>query len=338
MVKVRYKKRTGQIVYAIVVAVLLVFAALVAMPVYGALLFLDERFEQEQHDSLDYGIESEHIVLTTEDGLNLAAWRTYAVGEDSDADPNADTTAEGSAPAQDAPKGTVIILSGIQRPSVTEFFGYAQMLSQHGWDALLIEKRARGLSEGESIGFGFTEWKDVQAGVNYLDADPRAGDAPIIVMGTSAGGSTALIAMAEVPRIDGVISISAYTTFTDAYVDNVVEMGVPRFIANATRPFMNLFLDLRFGSEVAQKTPIAALGSRDGRPLLLMHSTEDTQVPFTHHEQFIQQSARGTDWPLYTFVREGNWHFVCYDRYVESPANDTEFSQAILDFLDRFEE
>jgi len=330
MVKVRYKRRTGQIVYAIAVVLVLAFAALVAMPVYAALLFLDERFEQEQHDSLDYGIESERIILATEDGLNLAAWRTYAV--------EGSPGIEGDAPGQDTPKGTVIILSGIQRPSVTEFFGYAQMLSQHGWDALLIEKRARGLSEGESIGFGFTEWKDVQAGVSYLDADSRAGDIPIIVMGTSAGGSTALIAAAEIPRIDGVISISGYTTFTDAYVDNVVEMGVPRFIVDASRPFMNLFLDLRFGSEVAQKTPIAALDSRDGRPLLLMHSTEDTQVPFTHHERFLQQTAHSTDWPVYTFVREGDWHFVCYDRYVKNPAYDTEFSQAIFDFLDQFEE
>ncbi len=53
---------------------------------------------------------------------------------------------------------TVIILSGIENPSVTAFFGYAKMLADNGWDSLLIEMRARNLSEGEKIGLGYTEW------------------------------------------------------------------------------------------------------------------------------------------------------------------------------------
>jgi len=332
MVKVRYKRRTGQIVYAITVVLVLALMALVVMPVYAAMLFLDERFEQPQHNSLDYGIESERVTLTTSDNLNLAAWRTYA------AETEEDSAVDDAEVANDTtPHGTVIILSGIQQPSVTEFFGYAQMLSQHGWDALLIEKRARSLSEGESIGFGFTEWKDVQAGVNYLEADSRVQDLPIIVMGTSAGGATVLTAAGEIPRIDGVISISGYTSFTDAYVDNIVEMRIPRIVADASRPFMNLFLDFRLGNDATQKTPLAAVKNLGERPLLLMHSTEDHQVPFTHFEQF-SEAAKDAEVSLNTFTREGDWHFVCYDRYFDNPAQDTEFSQAIFEFLDQFEE
>ncbi|MCL2438347.1 MAG: alpha/beta hydrolase [Coriobacteriia bacterium] len=297
----------------------LVLLVLVGMPLYAASLLLHQRYDVQQRDSLEFGIESQYITLTTSDDLNLAAWRTFAETEGG------------------SPYGTVIILSGIQRPSVTEFFGYADMLAQEGWDALLIEKRARGSSEGTTIGLGFTEWKDVQAGVEFLDADQRAGDFPIVAMGTSAGGATVLTAGGNVPRIDGVISISGYSTWTEAYVDNAVEVGIPRFVAVASSPFMDLIVGARFGFDVTGNTPAHALEYFGTRPLLLMHSTEDHHVPITHFNR-LQKEARAFNIPLSTFVREGDWHFVVYDHYIEDPVQDDEFSQSILGFLNQFEE
>jgi len=313
---------------AYVVVGLLVFSLLsiVALPFIATTLFLNQRFERVQHDSLHYGIESERITLTTSDGLNLAAWRTFAAAAVDD--DSYDT-------ASPAPRGTVIILSGIQDPSVTAFFGYSQMLAEHGWDTLLIEKRARSLSEGESIGLGFTEWKDVQAGVEYLDNDARAGHLPIIAMGTSAGAATVLIAGAELPRIDGIISISAYGDFICAYVDVVNRIGVPRFIADASRPIMQWNLARHFGEDEVQRTPLNAMGNLTARPVLLMQSTEDWQVTFEQFEN-LRDKAHYSDVQLSTFVREGDWHFVVYNQFFATPAHDHEFTHAIIDFLDYF--
>jgi hypothetical protein len=135
--------------------IFLVLATLVSIPFVIMPMFLGQRYEQKQHNASDYGIEAERITLETDDALSLAAWRTRA----------------------DNPKGTVIILSGMQNPSVTVFFGYAKMFSDNGWDSMLIEMRARSLSEGNEIGFGMTEWRDVKAGVDYLSADPDEGPA-----------------------------------------------------------------------------------------------------------------------------------------------------------------
>jgi fermentation-respiration switch protein FrsA (DUF1100 family) len=309
------------VMYATLAVLSFFLVSIVVLPLITTALFLNQRFERTQHESLDYGIESKRITLKTSDGLSLAAWRTLA-------DDSQDVW-------QGAPRGTVIILSGIQNPSVTAFFGHAQMLAEQGWDTLLIEKRARSLSEGQSIGLGFTEWKDVQAGVNFLDADARAGDLPIIAKGTSAGAATVLIAGAEVPRIDGIISISAYTSFTDAYVDVVSSIGVPRFVADASRPVMHLNLGLRFGFDEIEKTPLNAIGNLGERPVLLMQSTEDWQVTFAHFER-LQQKAEDSEVYLSTFVREGDWHFVIYDQFFESPTLDQEFSQALFEFLEQF--
>jgi len=311
----KMKKFNKRVLKKSCIASVIILLILIIIPWYALSLFLNQRYYQPQFNATDFGIEVEQITLMTADELNLASWRVFTEGE---------------------PYGTVVIVSGIQYPSVTAFFGYAQMLAENGWDSLLIEKRARSLSEGESIGLAITEWMDVEAGVNFLNDDARVGDLPIITMGTSAGGSAVLVAGSEVPRIDGVIAISAFTTFTDVYVDNMPMVGLPRFIGHLTRPFMWLQLGFRFGFDEINRTPMGALEHFSEQPLLLMHSTDDWQVPFSHFENLYER-AREVGVDIYTFTRTGNWHFVVYDRYIQTPAEDDEFSHALFEFLAIFQ-
>jgi len=313
MKKMTYNKR--KFIKKSIIFFIFTLIILIAIPWYALSLLLNQRYEQPQFDSTHFGIESEQVTLTTYDGLNLVAWRTYTESA--------------------TPNGTVIIVSGIQYPSVTMLFGISQMLSENGWDTLLIEKRARSLSEGETIGLGMTEWMDIQAGVDFLDMDVRAGELPIVAKGVSAGGATVIVAGAKIPRIDGVIAISAYTNFIDVYVDNVVNMGIPRFIGQATRPFMWLNLGFRFGFDELNETPINLIAQLDSHPILLMHSTEDWQVPFSHFES-LKMKAKNSEINLTTFVRAGNWHFVIYDEYIMTPSLDVAFSATISEFLEAF--
>jgi len=309
------KTNRKKILISFAAFLIFILAILTLLPVLAMSLFLGQRYYQPQHNSINYGIESHHITLTTNDGIALSAWRTFTTYQ--------------------SPNGTVIIISGLQAPSVTAFFGYANMLAANGWDALLIEKRARSQSEGEEIGFGLTEWLDVKAGVYFLDADERAGQLPIIAMGTSAGGATVIIAGGEIPRIDGIIAISAYSNFVDLYVDNMSMLGLPRFMGTMTTPFMNFWMGLRFGFGTTSLTPANGIAKLGQRPILLMHSTQDWQVPFSHFER-LQQAAEENDIAVTTFVRDGDWHFVCYDWYVSNPARDAEFTRVVLEFLGQF--
>ena len=161
----RSKKTISIIIIAIIALCLVVLAVvphIIMSPVLG------KRVERPQYISEDYGITAEQISLKTEDGLSLAAWHTKA----------------------NSGRGTIILLSGIESPSVTAFFGYAKMFADNGWDSLLIEMRGRNLSEGREIGLGYTEWNDVVAGVDYLSDNQEASDLPIVAMGTSLGGAT----------------------------------------------------------------------------------------------------------------------------------------------------
>ncbi len=306
------KRRKGKKAAAVVavVLILIVIAGLICIPFGVMPMFLGQRYEQKQHDATDFGVEAERITLNTDDQLALAAWRTRA----------------------DKPKGTVIILSGIDNPSVTAFFGYAKMFADNGWDSLLIEMRARSLSEGEEIGFGMTEWRDVKAGVDYLSADQRAGVLPIVTMGTSMGAGTVIIAAGELRRVDGVITLSAFSSWSDLFIDNMAMFGMPKFLGVMDMPFINLFLGLHFGFDALSYSPENGIAKLGDRPILLMHSTGDTQVPFSQYEKLSRQAQKyGVN--ITSFIREGDEHFICYEADFKEPTKDTEFSGAILTFL-----
>ncbi len=301
-------KKTFLIISIAVIMILI--GSLIAIPIMVMPMFLGQHYDQTIYESLDYGVRSERITLTTEDSLNLAAWRTRAA----------------------EPKGTVIILSGIQNPSVTAFFGYAKMLSDNGWDSMLIEMRARGESEGNDIGLGMTEWRDVQAGVDYLLKDEDISELPIVVMGTSMGGGTAIIAAGEIPEIDAVIAMSAFSSWPDLFVDNMASIGIPKVIGVLDIPFLKTYLGFHYGFDALKYSPQTEIEKLGDRPILLMHSTDDSQIPFSEFEK-NQTSALRYNIDLEVLIREGDHHFIVLDEYFDDPIEDKEFSTAILTFL-----
>lgn len=308
--KTRKRKTKKSLLIMAIVLVSLFLITLIAIPFVIMPMFLGQRLEQEQFASTDYGISSERITLNTDDSLLIAAWRTKS-GE---------------------PKGTVIILSGIENPSVTAFFGYAKMLSDNGWDSLLIEMRARSQSEGDEIGLGMTEWLDVKAGVDFLSADEEIQDLPIVALGTSMGGGVVIIAAGEVPEIDAVISISAFSSWSDMFVEYMAMAGVPKAISVLDKPFVDMYLGLHFGFDALQYSPINGIAKLGNRPILMMHSTLDSQVPYSQFEKLLNKAkSKGID--VQTFIREGDEHFICFEQYFDNPSQDVTFCNAILDFL-----
>lgn len=260
------------------------------------------------YDSDMFGVKSNKIKLKTEDGLNLAAWQVEAQN----------------------PKGIVIFVSGIHNPSVTYFFPHAQLMKENEYSSLLIELRAHGDSEGNKIGLGMYEYLDVKAGVDFLKSNEKYKDLPIIIFGVSMGGATAINSIGQIEDIDGLISLSAYSTWADVFCDNMVELGVPRFIAEIEKPFVWLYLGFDYGFDKIMINPLNEIKKLNGRPALLMHSREDSQVPYESYERLIKSAEQEVS----SYIREGNYHFITYDGYSNKPWADTEYSKAILKFLE----
>ena len=301
----RWKKRALILTAAILALVVL---AMAVTPLLALRLFWGQRYGQEQYDPAAFGVAAEELTLVTDDGLKLAAWRVRADGGEK--------------------KGAVILLSGLQGPSVTAFFGYAKLFAMHGFDSLLVEMRARSLSEGAEIGLGMTEWLDAKAAAEYLDAEGL----PVVVMGTSMGAATAIIAAAEVEAIDAVIAVSPPSSAEDMFVRYLEVQGFPHFLSVLETPFIALHLGLHYGFDALKYTAVKEIGKLGNKPLLLMQSLWDAQVPYWEYEKLVSAAAEGGV-NVQSFLREGSGHFVCRDEVLFTPWEDTEFAGAVINFL-----
>ena len=269
---------------------------------------LGKHIEREVFKASDFNIDAEEIVLTTQDELKIASW--FVKAENS--------------------KANIIVLSGIESPSVTAFFSYSKVFQERGFNTLLVEMRAHNASEGNEVKLGMEEWKDVRAGVEFLKSK---NDHPTVVLGTSMGGATALVSLGEIPDLAGAVSISAYSSFTDVFADNMELMGVPSFYTELQKPFVNLYFGVHFGFNNLNYIPINGLQKAEERPILFMHTTQDTQIPFKSFERLTSEAKRlGLDYS--TLIRETDDHFFIKDDMFETPEIDPEFFDVITEFIE----
>lgn len=252
-----------------------------------------------------YGIDAVSIELITDDNLGLEAWEVTA----------------------EQPRAEIIFLSGIQNPSVTFYFPHAKWLQSEGYSSILLEMRAHGGSEGDEIALGMKEYLDVKAAVDYIKKKDK--NLPVIVFGVSMGGATAINSFGEIPELDGLISLSAYANWPDAFCYNMELMGIPEPIPTIEKHFVWLYMGVTYGFDCLRVNPLNEIEKHKGRPALLMHSTQDREVPFTSFEKLSAKIPQAE-----TFVREGDFHMITSNYLIES-GDDPEYTNAILEFLNK---
>ena len=149
-------------------------------------------------------------------------------------------------------------------------------------------------------------------------------------MGTSLGASASITAAAELPEISAVIALSAFADFTDMAVEVMPKFGIPKFIARIDKPFLKIVIGFRLGFGNLKYSPINAVKKPGFPPLLLMHSTDDDQVPYPQFEKLLA-TAQSTNVQVTSLAHKSNEHLVFAD--ITEPTKDAELSQAILNFI-----
>lgn len=145
------------------------------------------------------------------------------------------------------------------------------------------------------------------------------------------GGSTAINSFAKIPEIDGLISMSAYSSWEDVFSDNMIGWKVPRIIAYIQKPFMKLHTTFkyRFGSfNNYPKHQIKYVGER---PALIMHSTNDSEVPISNFNKIMKNAPDQVE----SWVREGDAYFIVQRDKFLTPYEDKEYSKRIINFLNK---
>ncbi len=228
------------------------------------------------------------------------------------------------------PKAVVVYLSGIQQPSVTQFYGHAKLMKENGYASVLLEVRGHGLSDGDRVCLGYEETADVAAVVSYLRSLERYCDLPIVLHGVSMGGAVAVVAFGMLEEVDGLIAMSAYSSFEDVVCDSMRGLGIPDFLCEMERPFVHAALRLSFGDAVDKAVPKVQAGRAGNRSALFAAAAGDCEVPPVNLERLRKAAPDSAEF----WLRESDDHFLVRNSDLRNVSADKEYCERILLFMD----
>jgi len=265
---------------------------------------------QDTYSASDFDLEANEMILMTEDGYEL--WSSEVFVEQ--------------------PKAVIIYLSGIRQPSVTYFYGHAKWMRNNGYASILLEIRGHGNSDGDRVCLGYEEVSDVMAVVDYIKEQEKYTNVPIVIHGVSMGGAIAINSFGQIKEIDGLIAMSAYSSFEDVVCDNMRNYNIPRFICEIEKPLVRLCLQFVFGDKVHVITPIKQVENIGERPALFIASTRDTEVPPENMERLLNKAPDYSE----SWLRDSDscGHFIIKDHNFADMEQDKEYCDRILTFLE----
>ncbi|MGQ9571766.1 MAG: alpha/beta hydrolase [Dehalococcoidia bacterium] len=185
--------------------------------------------------------------------------------------------------------------------SVAEPFEVACELNRLGYQVLLIDFRACGLSDGRFTTLGYKEVLDVLGAVDYLRA--RQGDSPIGVLGISMGAVAAVMAAAECPHIKALVVDSAYADLETAIGKKLADiLHLPLLVPLG---WAAIRVGERIsGGNVGAVRAVDYAGRFAPRPLLFIYGELDDYLPSDHPQRLFEAASE----PKELWLAPGSGH------------------------------
>ncbi len=212
------------------------------------------------HDQMEMWVRQmramphENVSITSYDGLTLR-------GQYFECDPNA--------PIE-------LMFHGYRSHAERDMSGGAQRCFKLGHNALIVNQRASGDSDGSVITFGIREHRDCLSWIAFVRK--RFGEnVKIILTGISMGAATVLTAAGQ-PLPDNVVGVLADCGFTSPreIIRKVIrQMGLP---VTPAYWFVRLGGKLYGGFDIEETSPLEAM-TRCTVPVIFFHGEEDGYVP-----------------------------------------------------------
>jgi dipeptidyl aminopeptidase/acylaminoacyl peptidase len=171
----------------------------------------------------------------------------------------------------------LVLCHGYQR-SMEETFALGCELREHGFNVLLFDFRGCGRSGGPYTSIGYHEPKDLRGALAWLGE--RLGAAvPLGVLGISMGGAVALTVAAADPTVRAVVTDSAFATLRAAVETRFAPLRFPMLQLH----YLTMVTAQRLcGGRVDAVRPVDAARRLHRCPVLLIHGTADSIVPYAH--------------------------------------------------------
>ena len=253
------------------------------------------------HTPAEYGLKYEDVQFNTAvDNIPLKGWFIDSAGSK-----------------------TIIMLHG--RDYSREANGgleKAAVLAGHGYDVLMFDFRAHGTSGGERYAMGAWETRDVTGALDYLKT---RGITTVGIYGISLGAATSIMAAAEHPEIEAIVSEAAYSDL-GTLIDEVFpeRSGLPAFFNPGVQSMARLF----FGMDFSKASPAAALKAMGDRPILLIHSTADDFIAVSHAYR-LQEAGAGNP-NMEVWIVPDAAHCEAFSTF------KAEYTQRMLAFYDKY--
>jgi fermentation-respiration switch protein FrsA (DUF1100 family) len=226
-------------------------------------------------------------------------------------------------------RGIVILLHGMMHTDASNMLGHARFLHKAGYAALALDMRAHGRSGGQRLGMTIEEPQDVIAALDWIEEQPHLTDLPIVVLGISSGGATALRTAAIRFDIDAVITVGTFASLPHMFRQTLSgSTDIPDPALNIFTPLLHLtFLSL-YGEWPSQASPIRSMKKIPPRPVLVIHSEKNHRFPLRHAEQLLKASGGHAE---FWITQEAD-----LSAYLTPDPSDhaLEYQQRIVDFLD----
>ena len=224
-------------------------------------------------------------------------------------------------PGEGDSKKIVICLHGYTSQCMSDFVGLSDYYLKHGFQMLLIDERAHGQSEGEYVGFGCLDRKDLLRWVEWTLL--RCGEGiQILLHGISMGGATVLMSSGlDLPeQIKGIISDCGFTS--PKYVFTHVLHTMYHLPAFPMIPLSDKINRKKAGYGLDECN--AAREVRKAKvPILLIHGDADHFVPCWMCDEIYENCASEKK----KLIVKGAAHAESYFKDMKS------YEQALDDFI-----
>ena len=218
-----------------------------------------------------FGAAFENVNFPSRDGTMLSGWFVPASVPD--------------------PQGVVVLCHGMMA-NRAEMMPWAESLWKKGLALLMFDFRGTSLSEGDKCTAGCYEPQDLRGALDYIESRPDCANLPIGAFGFSMGGAAVIMAAADDPRIQAIVSHGAYATLDGAIRQRCKHHFGP-LAPIALRIMMRLGNRRNwFVASPLSVAPLKALARMTPRPLLLLHGERDPIIP-AHHARKLYAAATG---------------------------------------------
>ena len=210
-------------------------------------------------------------------------------------------------------KRTIIFVHGSRTNRADKFAGLLQLsvdFARKGFGVLAFDMRGFGQSSPAPLSLGYFEQRDVLGAVDFLQNGqlpyPQLGRPQHLVgWGVSMGAATLLLAAAQAPTIEAVVSDSAY-----ADILPILEREIPRggHIPSLFTPGVLEAAHVLYGMDFYHVRPVDVVAQIAPRPILFIHGTADTYIPPSNMQSLAVAARSAPNARVQTWLVPGAVH------------------------------